>query len=53
MEGQAVTQSATSRVPPDERVRTCRPAIVRQTRTGDATGEKPAGADWNIIRGED
>ncbi|MFI9115360.1 hypothetical protein [Streptomyces venezuelae] len=54
MEGQAVTQPATSHVPLDERVRTCRPAIVRQTRIEGARGEKKMdGPDWNIIRGED
>ncbi|MGW6414821.1 hypothetical protein [Streptomyces sp. NPDC055055] len=53
MEGQAVTQAATSRVPLDGRVRTCRPAVVRQARTERADEEKPTGQDWNIIRGED
>ncbi|MFC9343669.1 hypothetical protein ACFT0G_32435 [Streptomyces sp. NPDC057020] len=53
MEGQAVTQPATSRLPLFGRVRTCRPAIVRQTRTERADEEKPASQDWNIIRGED
>ncbi|MEU7696717.1 hypothetical protein [Streptomyces sp. NPDC039028] len=53
MEGQATTQPATRRVPLDGRVRTCRPAIARQTRTERADEEKQAGQDWNIIRGED
>ncbi|WP_329274193.1 hypothetical protein [Streptomyces sp. NBC_00691] len=53
MEGQAVTQPATSRVSLDGRVRTCRPAVVRQTRTDRADEENPASQDWNIIRGED
>ncbi|WP_329286260.1 hypothetical protein [Streptomyces sp. NBC_00691] len=51
MEGQAAAQPAGSRVPLDERVRTCRPAIVRQPQTDEATGERKP--DWNIIRGED
>ncbi|MGW6540117.1 hypothetical protein ACWGBV_12925 [Streptomyces sp. NPDC055051] len=53
MEGQAPAQSATSRVSLEGRVRTCRPAIVRRTRTERADEEKSAGQDWNIIRGED
>ncbi|MEU2509727.1 hypothetical protein ABZ621_34195 [Streptomyces sp. NPDC007863] len=54
MEGQAATQPATSRVPLDERVRTCRAATVRQTRTDESAGEEgSADPDWNIIRGED
>ncbi|GAA0300260.1 hypothetical protein GCM10010302_43550 [Streptomyces polychromogenes] len=54
MEAQAAAEPVTSRVPLDEGVRTCRPAIVRQTRTeGADSQETPAGPDWNIIRGED
>ncbi|MFF9147464.1 hypothetical protein ACF1BN_21665 [Streptomyces sp. NPDC014861] len=53
MEGQAPSQPATRRVSLNGRVRTCRPAIVRQTRTEPANEEKSAGQDWNIIRGED
>ncbi|MFD5769064.1 hypothetical protein ACFWIN_25020 [Streptomyces sp. NPDC127049] len=54
MEGQAATQPTIIRVPLDERVRTCRPATVRQTRPDEAACEnKSADPDWNIIRGED
>ncbi|MEU6311688.1 hypothetical protein [Streptomyces sp. NPDC047014] len=54
MNGKALNQPATHRVPPEEEARTCRPAIVRQTRTEEPTDEKkPGNPDWNIIRGED
>ncbi len=53
MERQAETQPVTSRIPLDEGVRTCRPAVVRP-RPEDADGqEAPAAPDGNIIRGED
>ncbi|MFF2303380.1 hypothetical protein ACFVVP_12865 [Streptomyces sp. NPDC058128] len=54
MEGQARSQPAISRVPLEERIRTCRPAIVRQPRSEhESAEEKAAGQDGNIIRGED
>ncbi|MEE1813790.1 hypothetical protein PUR59_01910 [Streptomyces sp. SP18ES09] len=53
MEGQVLTQPGTRRVPLDEKVRTCRPAILSQARIARADEEKSADPDWNIIRGED
>ncbi|MFI8101110.1 hypothetical protein [Streptomyces sp. NPDC086023] len=62
METQADTQPISSHIPAEERVRTCRPAVVR--RAGPPGGavrprpgirsEAPAdGPEWNIVRGED
>ncbi|MER5204132.1 hypothetical protein [Streptomyces sp. NPDC002825] len=54
MEAQEATQPVTHRVVPDGSVRTCRPAVLRRTRSDDADGEETSAApDWNIIRGED
>ncbi|MFF7441795.1 hypothetical protein [Streptomyces sp. NPDC008122] len=54
MEARAAVQPNTQRVTLDESVRTCRPAIVPQTRSDDADGEEASAApDWNIVRGED
>ncbi|MER7539735.1 hypothetical protein ABTX77_33920 [Streptomyces sp. NPDC097704] len=54
MEARAALQPDTQRVTLDESVRTCRPAIVPQTRPDDADGEEGSAApDWNIVRGED
>lgn len=54
MEAQATTGPGKSRVAADEGVRTCRPAIVRRTRSDGADSEEPpASPEENIIRGED
>lgn len=54
MEDQAATQPVTSRVSLDEGVRTCRPAIIRQTLPDGVDSEgTPTPPDGNIIRGED
>ncbi|MFJ7157320.1 hypothetical protein ACIQUQ_20520 [Streptomyces sp. NPDC101118] len=63
METQADTQPISSHIPADERVRTCRPAVVRRAgapgggavtaRPGNRSEALPDGPEWNIVRGED
>ncbi|WP_185910931.1 hypothetical protein [Streptomyces sp. WAC07149] len=56
METQADTQPIRSHIAADERVRTCRPAIVRPRRSpgsDEPRSETASGAEWNIVRGED
>lgn len=55
MQTQADTRPTTLRIPPEERVRTCRPAVTRpgsEPDPDDGPGAQAAG-DWNIVRGED
>ncbi|MFC8508059.1 hypothetical protein ACFU3J_18430 [Streptomyces sp. NPDC057411] len=58
MEAQAAAQSATSRAPLDDGIRTCRRAIVLPPGPDGAESEGPSAVpdgnpDENIVRGED
>jgi hypothetical protein len=41
-----------TRIPRDQQIRTCRPAVVKEGR-GNPPREPDSGKDWNIVRGED
>ncbi|GAA3385277.1 MULTISPECIES: hypothetical protein [Streptomyces] len=56
MASQADTQPIRSRIAADERVRTCRPAVVSPPRPRGCDDPRPetvSGPEWNIVRGED
>ncbi|ATW47149.1 hypothetical protein ACWGJT_32485 [Streptomyces xantholiticus] len=51
METRSDTETISSRISEQERIRTCRPAVVTQGRETDRQGENNPEA--NIVRGED
>ncbi|WP_187283527.1 hypothetical protein [Streptomyces sp. t39] len=52
MDTRAYPRPITSRVPEDERVRICRPAVLRRD-AGTAREPREAGPEAHIVRGDD
>ncbi|MDX2644964.1 hypothetical protein OG937_07000 [Streptomyces sp. NBC_00510] len=42
-----------TRIPRDQQIRTCRPAVVKEGRGNPPQREPDSGKEWNIVRGED